>query len=157
MKIIEAVVCNDRGPSDCDDAAQLIDSYTYRSICMNPIIRKACIQVSGDVSRDSLEDILRDIMEMDAVEQSSTIAGTYPPASLSTSRFMIFNSLDTISSVTNGGNTTQQPSGVSERSFKSFLDVMSASYGGTQRGDNHAEVKLNCSLISSKSGIVVVY
>ena len=47
MNIIEAVVCSDRGPSDCDDAAQLIDYYL--SLGMNPIIRKACIQVSGDV------------------------------------------------------------------------------------------------------------
>ena len=149
MKIIEAA---DREPPDYE-AAQLFDNHTYRSLGMNPIIRKTCIQVSGDVSRDSLEDILGDIMEMDTVDQSSTIMGTYPPASLSSSRFMVFNNPDTFSSVTNSGIITQQH----ERSFKSFLDVLSASYGGTQRGESHAGVKLNCSLISSKSGIVAVY
>ena len=153
MKIIEAA---DREPPDYEEA-QLFDNHTYRSLGMNPIIRKTCIQVSGDVTRDSLEDILGDIMEMDTVDQSTTIMGTYPPASLSSSRFMVFNNPDTFSSVTNSGIITQQPSGVSERSFKSFLDVLSASYGGTQRGDSHAGVKLNCSLISSKSGIVAVY
>jgi len=150
MKLIETI-CNesDRRPPNYD-LAQLLDSNTYRSIGMNPILRKTCMQVSEDViSRDNFEDILGDIMEMDTSKQSSIIAGTYPPASLSTSRFIIFNSPNI-----SNGSITQQPSSVSDRSLKSFLDVLSTSYSGTQRGDSNAGVKLNCSLISFKSGTV---
>ena len=149
MRIIESHNCENREPSSYD-VAQLLDSDSFRSIGINPILRKTCIQISDDVSRVEFEDMLADIMEMDTHKQSSIIYGTYPPASLSTSRFMIFNSPDT---TTTNGSTTTQPTTVTDRSFKAFLDILATSYGGTQRGDNgNAVVKLNCSLISVKSG-----